>query len=55
MDGCFKLKGKDRGFDDPDLSSGLTYVVKNEPYQEHLSATANAPDPVRFSVVDSIG
>ena len=52
--GCFKLKGKERGFDDPDLSAGLTYMVKNEPYQAHLAAAANAPDPVSFSVINSI-
>jgi len=49
-DGCFKLKGKDRGFDDPDLSAGLTYMVKEGPYQKHLRATATMPNPVSFFV-----
>lgn len=36
IDACFKLKLKDRGFDDPDLGTGLAYMVGEGPYQAYL-------------------
>ena len=38
IDACFKLKLKERGFDDPDLGTGLAYLVNNVPYEEHLKS-----------------
>ena len=46
VDACFKLKLKDRGFDDPDLSIGLAYMVKEGPYQTYLSTNGNLTEPV---------
>ena len=37
MDANFKLKQKDRGFDDPPLSNGLVYMVADRKLQEHLT------------------
>lgn len=48
IDGCFKLKLKERGFVDPDLSAGLAYIVEDVAYQKHLSTNPNATDPVSF-------
>ena len=36
VDACFKLKLKDRKFHDPDLGTGLAYMVKDAPYQSIL-------------------
>ena len=36
MDANFKLKQKDRGFNDPPLSNGLAFMVPNEKLQTHL-------------------
>lgn len=38
---CFKLKLKDRGLKDPDLSSGLAYMVNEDSYRAYLDANAN--------------
>lgn len=40
LDACFKFKLKERGFRDPDLGSGLAYVVPDSAYREHLSRHA---------------
>lgn len=37
MDANFKLKQKDRGFNDPPLSNGLVYMVANEKLRDHLA------------------
>ena len=37
MDANFKLKQKERGFTDPPLSNGLTYMVSNTMLREHLA------------------
>ena len=36
MDANFKLKGKDRGFTDLEMTSGWSYFVNEHKYQEHL-------------------
>jgi hypothetical protein len=36
MDANFKLKQKDRGFNDPPLSNGLAFMVSNGNLQAHL-------------------
>jgi len=41
MDGCFKPKLKDRGIKDPDLGTGLAYMVNNIDYAAHLEETAD--------------
>ena len=41
MDANFKLKQKERGFNDPPLSNGLVYMVANEKLQEHLADCSN--------------
>ena len=46
MDACFKLKLKDRGFDDPDLGTGLAYFVNEAAYQKHLSTATEVREPV---------
>lgn len=40
MDGCFKTKLKDRGITDPDLGTGLAYMVNEADYTTHLEQTA---------------
>lgn len=37
MDANFKLKQKERGFNDAPLSNGLVYMVSNEKLQDHLA------------------
>lgn len=37
MDANFKLKQKERGFNDPPLSNGLAYMVSNEKLADHLA------------------
>jgi len=37
MDANFKLKQKERGFNDPPLSNGLMFMVANDKLQEHLA------------------
>lgn len=37
MDANFKLKQKERGFNDPPLSNGLVYFVSNEKLANHLA------------------
>ena len=39
IDGCFKPKFKDRGITDPDLGTGLAYMVDEGDYAAHLEAT----------------
>lgn len=53
IDGCFKLKLKDRGFGGPDLSAGLAYMVKEDQYQTYLAANADINEPVG-SIISSI-
>lgn len=36
MDANFKLKQKERGFNDPPLSNGFAFMVQNEKLQAHL-------------------
>jgi hypothetical protein len=36
MDANFKLKQKERGFNDPPLANGLAYMVPNGRLQKHL-------------------
>ena len=50
IDGCFKLKLKDRGFKGPDLGTGLAYMVNEDLYQTYLSANADAKEPVSLIV-----
>ena len=49
IDACFKLKLKDRGFVDPDLSAGTAYMVNEALYQTYLAANVNTSEPVRSS------
>lgn len=37
MDANFKLKQKERGFNDPPLSNGLLFMVENGKLQTHLT------------------
>ena len=46
VDGCFKLKLKERGLRDPDLSAGLAYFVKEDAYQKYLAENGDFIDPV---------
>ena len=46
IDTCFKLKLKDRGFNDPDLCPGSAYMVNKAPYQEYLNANTSGDEPV---------
>ena len=39
IDGCFKTKLKERGIKDPDLGTGLAYMVNDDDYAEHLEQT----------------
>lgn len=41
MDANFKLKQKERGFKDPELSNGLAYMVADKRLQDHLSDCAD--------------
>lgn len=40
IDGCFKTKLKDRKIADPDLGTGLAYMVNDVDYATHLEETA---------------
>ena len=37
MDANFKLKQKERGFTDPSLSNGLTYMISDDALKRHLA------------------
>ena len=39
IDGCFKTKLKDRGIKDPDLGTGLAYMVNDADFADHLKDT----------------
>jgi hypothetical protein len=39
IDGCFKTKLKDRGINDPDLGTGLAYMVNDVDYAAHIEET----------------
>jgi len=48
IDVCFKLKLKDRGFNNPDLGARLAYMVNNIHYAAHLRKhSADAVEDVR--------
>ena len=51
LDACFKLKLKDRNFVDPDLGTGLAYMVGDEKYQTHLARCTQDPSPLEVSIV----
>ena len=46
VDACFKLKLKDRGFSDPDLGTGLAYMVNDISYKKHLDDGADSTETV---------
>ena len=50
MDANFKLKQKDRGFNDPPLSNGLAFMVPNAELQAHLEdcSSQKLTSDVRF-------
>jgi len=50
VDANFKLKQKDRGFDDTKLGSGLAYFVNDVAYQDHLSTATDVYEPVSVFV-----
>ena len=49
IDGCFKTKLKDCGIMDPDLGTGLAYMVNDVNYAAHLKATAGMPSTTPVS------
>ena len=53
LDACFKLKLKNRSFNDPDLGTRLAYMVNDNKYQLHLSQCPKDPPPdeVRWSML----
>lgn len=46
MDACFKLKLKDRGFNDPNLGTGLAYMANDVSYKEHLNSGTDFTETV---------
>lgn len=58
IDACFKTKLKDRGLKDPDLATGLAYMVNENQYQEYLAANPDVNEPVSCvlypSFIDSL-
>lgn len=48
VDANFKLKGKDRGINDPELALGWASFVEEDRYQEHIAQYVNQPE-VRVS------
>ncbi|EIN05248.1 hypothetical protein PUNSTDRAFT_75081, partial [Punctularia strigosozonata HHB-11173 SS5] len=44
VDACFKLKLRDRGFQDPALGDGLAYFVSDVQYKHHLKECTNVQD-----------
>ena len=48
IDACFKLKLKERGFKDPDLGTGLAYMVNDVPYEEHLKSSTETSETVSY-------
>jgi hypothetical protein len=46
IDTCFKLKLKDRGFNDPDLGTGSAYMVEDKSYKEYLEANKEVTEEV---------
>ena len=46
INACFKTKLEDRGFNDPDISSGMTYMVNENQYRTYLALTPDVHEPV---------
>jgi hypothetical protein len=44
VDANFKLKGKDRGIDDPELAPGWASFVEEASYQEHIAGYVDQPE-----------
>lgn len=44
VDANFKLKGKDRGINDPELAPGWASFVEEAGYQEHIKNYVNQPE-----------
>jgi hypothetical protein len=40
VDGCFKLKQRERGIHDADIDSGAAYFVNEAEYRQYLKDTA---------------
>jgi hypothetical protein len=51
LDACFKLKLKDRSFADPDLGTGLSYMVGEENYKAHIARCEQTPPPKEVSLL----
>ena len=49
LDACFKLKLKDHSFADPDLGTGLSYMVGEEDYKSHIARCEQTPPPKEVS------
>lgn len=50
IDGCFKTKLKDRGITDPDLGTGLAYMVNDADYAAHIKETAGDTAEITVSI-----
>jgi hypothetical protein len=55
MDANFKLKQKQRGFDDPPLSNGLVYMVADKKLQEHLTHCSKTGQIAEVSILNCDG
>lgn len=51
IDGCFKTKLKDRGITDPDLATGLAYMVNDLDYAAHLEETTDMAVEKEVSII----
>ena len=50
IDACFKTKLKDRGFNDPDLGTGLAYMVNENQYQTYLALNPDINEPASYTL-----
>lgn len=50
VDANFKLKGKDRGIQDPELGPGWGLFVEETRYQQHLANYIDQPEVTHLSI-----
>ena len=53
MDANFKLKQKERGFNDPPLSNGLAFMVSNERLRDHLTQCTDKGLTTEVTTIES--
>ena len=51
LEACLKLELKDRPFADPDVGTGLSYMVGEENYKTHIAGCEPTPPPKEVNIL----